>query len=310
MAMIEIRSILCPTDFSEFSRHALDHALAIAKWYHSKITLLHVCSIAPGPVYSPGIGIAPTSLLTLEDRDAALAAMRRFAETEAGPDAPIAFDVAEGNPANEILDRARTRTSDLIVMGTHGRSGFERLLLGSVTEKVLRKATCPVLSVPPRAPDVVPTPPALFRNILCPVDFSACSIEALRYAMSLAQASGARLTVGHVIEMPPEVPVDEHETIMSWPRSLSEYVTMAEIDRAARLKELLAGAGRNSGAISTLLARGKAYREILRIATEQSTDLIVIGIHGRGAADLLFLGSTTQHVLRQATCPVLTIRSR
>lgn len=65
--------------------------------------------------------------------------MRRFAETEAGPDARIGFDVAEGNPANEILDRAKTRGSDLIVMGTHGRSGFERLLLGSATEKVLRK---------------------------------------------------------------------------------------------------------------------------------------------------------------------------
>ena len=199
--MTEIHRILCPTDFSEFSRHALDHSLAIANLYHSRITLLHVCAVAPGAVYAPGIGVAPSSLLTVEDRDAALAAMHRFAETEAGPDAPMEFEVAEGNAATEILDRARRHASDLIVMGTHGRSGFERLLLGSVTEKVLRKAACPVLSVPRRAPDVVPTPsfgdrsgrpeqsrgaPVLFRKIVCPVDFSDSSTEALQYALSLA----------------------------------------------------------------------------------------------------------------------------
>jgi nucleotide-binding universal stress UspA family protein len=149
----------------------------------------------------------------------------------------------------------------------------------------------------------------LYSKILCPVDFSDYSIAALKLAMSLAKESGARLTVVNVIEMPTEVPVDEHETLISWPRSLREYVATAEADRAARLNELIADAARTDRPISTVLAIGKAYQEILRITAEQSTELIVIGIHGRGAADLLFLGSTTQHVLRQATCPVLTIRS-
>lgn len=306
--MIEIRRILCPTDFSEFSRHALDRALAIATLYHSTITLLHVCPLTAGAIYSPGIGVAPTSLLTVEDRDAALAAMRQFAETEVGPDASIGFAIAEGSPANEILDRARTQASDLLVMGTHGRSGFERFLLGSVTEKVLRKAPCPVLTVPPRVADVVPTPAARLKNIVCPVDFSDSSAEALNYAISLANESGGRLTVVHVIEMPPELPIEEHETIFSSPRSLPEYVVMAKADRSGRLKEMITNAGGAEGSISIVLATGKAYREILRIAAEQSADLIVVGIHGRGAADVFFLGSTTQHVVRQATCPVLTIR--
>jgi nucleotide-binding universal stress UspA family protein len=148
----------------------------------------------------------------------------------------------------------------------------------------------------------------LYSKILCPVDFSDYSIAALKYAMSLAKESGARLTVVNVIEMPPDVPVDEHETLISWPRSLREYVAMAEADRAARLKELIGDTARADRPISTVLATGKAYEEILRIAAEQSTELIVLGIHGRGAASLLFLGSTTQHVVRQATCPVLTIR--
>jgi nucleotide-binding universal stress UspA family protein len=308
--MIEIRSILCPTDFSEFSRHSLDHALAIAKLYHSTVTLLHVCPLTPGVVYAPGVGVAPTSLLTVADRHAALMAMRRFAEMEAGTDASIGFAVAEGNPANEILDRARTTASDLLVMGTHGRSGFERLLLGSVTEKVLRKASCPVLTVPQRAPDVVPTPGAWFKNVVCPVDFSDSSTQALEYAISLADQSRGQLTVVHVIEIPPELPIEEHETIFSSPHSLREYVAMAEVDRTSRLKEMIANAGAREGSISIVVASGKAYREILRIAAGQSADLIAIGIHGRGAANLFFMGSTTQHVVRQATCPVLTIRSR
>jgi nucleotide-binding universal stress UspA family protein len=119
--MIEIRGILCPTDFSDFSLHALDHALAIAHNYKSTITLLHVCPVAAGAVYAPGIAVAPSSFLTIEDRDAALAAMQRFAATEAGPDAPISFEVAEGSAATEILDRARSRRSDLDCDG-HARA--------------------------------------------------------------------------------------------------------------------------------------------------------------------------------------------
>ena len=105
--------------------------------------------------------------------------------------------------------------SDLLVMGTHGRSGFERLVLGSVTEKVLRKAACPVLSVPRNVGDVVPAPPVLFTRILCAVDFSDCSINALNHAMSLGQEADARLTVLHVIELPPELPPDLHENVLT-----------------------------------------------------------------------------------------------
>jgi nucleotide-binding universal stress UspA family protein len=306
--MVEIRGILCPIDFSDFSRHALDHALAIAHHYQSTITLLHVCPVAASVVYAPEIAVAPSSFLSLEDRDAALAAMRRFAADEAGPGARISFEVAEGRAATEILDRARSRDSDLIVMGTHGRSGFERLLLGSVTEKVLRMATCPVLSVPRRVADAVPAPPVLFQRILCAVDFSDCATNALSYATSLASAAGARLTVVHVIEIPPEVSPTEHETLLSWPKSLNEYVAQAEEERRRMLTELVPDSGRSTCAVETVLAKGKADREILRVAAEQSSDLIVIGIHGRGAADLVFMGSTTQHVVRQAACPVLTLR--
>ena len=89
--------------------------------------------------------------------------------------------------------------ADLLVIGTHGRSGFERLVLGSVTEKVLRKASCPVLTVPKRLPDAVPVGPVLFKRILCPVDFSESSLHALSYAVSMAQEADGQLTVLHVV---------------------------------------------------------------------------------------------------------------
>jgi nucleotide-binding universal stress UspA family protein len=306
--MIQIQRVLCPIDFSDFSRRALDHAVAIAKWYQSTITLLHVSPVVPVAAYAPGSGMPPYAALTPEDREALLASMKRFAEAGAGPSVPIEFDIAEGHTAAEILAKANAIPADLLVMGTHGRSGFERLVLGSVTEKVLRKASCPVLSVPPGVPDAVPAPPVLFKHIVCALDFSDCSMHALNYAMSLAQEADARLTVVHVIELPPDVPREVHEPELAGPRNLREYLALAEEDRRARLKDAIPDSVRAYCAVDTVLTTGKPYREVLRVASEQKGDLIVIGIHGRGAADLLFFGSTAQHVVRQATCPVLTLR--
>jgi nucleotide-binding universal stress UspA family protein len=193
-------------------------------------------------------------------------------------------------------------------MGTHGRSGFERLVLGSVTEKVLRKAACPVLTVPKAVPDVVPAPPVLFKRIICAIDFSDCSMHALNYAMSLAQEADAHLTVMHVIELPPDVPREVHETVLAGPRNLREYLALAEEDARARLKEAIPDSVRAYCTVDTVQPTGKPYREILRVAEEQTADLIVIGIHGRGPVDRLLFGSTAEHLVRQASCPVLTLR--
>ena len=103
----------------------------------------------------------------------------------------------------EILAQADRLQSNLVVMGTHGRSGFERLFLGSTAEKVLRKARCPVMTVPPKAPDAMASGLAPFKRIVCGIDFSKSSHVALDYAMSLAQENGAALAVVHVIEIHP-----------------------------------------------------------------------------------------------------------
>lgn len=307
--MIHIRRILCPTDFSDFSRHALDHAVAIAKWYESTITLLHVCTVVPVSAYAPGGGVVPSAMLTQQDREALLASMARFAEGEGGTSVPVDFEIAEGHPATEIIAKANGMPADLLVLGTHGRSGFERLVLGSVTERILRKAACPVLSVPPGTPDAVPRPSVLFKRIVCAVDFSDSSMRALNYAMSLAQEADAHLTVVHAIELPADVPREVHEYVPDWSRTLREYAARAEEDARARLRDAVPENVRAYCTVETVLAAGTPYREILRVASQGPSDLIVIGIGGRGGADRFFFGSTANHVVREASCPVLTLRT-
>jgi nucleotide-binding universal stress UspA family protein len=306
--MIEIKRILCPIDFSDHARLALDHAVAVARWYESSLTLLHVCAAIPVAAYAPGTLNLPSAVLTPADRDVLLASMRRLAADEGVGDLPVHLEVVEGNTVGEILFAAERLQSDLLVMGTHGRSGFERLVLGSVTEKVLRKAGCPVLSVPRGTKDAVPATPVVFKEILCAIDFSDCSMNALNYAMSLAQETDARLTVLHVLELTPDWPPRAAGEVEVWSQRITDYIAAAEQDRRERLAAAVPDRVRAYCTVETVMANGTPYREILRVAEERASGLIVIGIHGRSAADVLFFGSTAQHVVRRATCPVLTIR--
>ena len=192
-----IHRLLCPTDFSEVSDHALQQAAALARWYKARLTVLHVRhTVTPHPDMPAGEPMAPwleteTEALRKKTTEACRAII------DAGT--PVDIAVLHGEPVPLILAMADSLPADLIVMGTHGTSGFQHLLLGSVTEKVLRKATCPVLTVPPRALTAAPRP---FTSVLCGVDFSDCSIKAVQFAASIARQSGATLTLLHVLEWP------------------------------------------------------------------------------------------------------------
>ena len=300
--MIEIKRILCPIDFSDFSQRAVDHALAIARWYESTVTLLHVRALVPIAPTAPEM--LPPMALTAEERDELMGALSRY--LPASPGVTIDRDVVEGHAATEILEQAKSLPSDLIILGTHGRTGFERLLLGSVTERVMRKAPCPVLSVP-RQPEIATPATPLFKRILCAVDFSDCSMRALDYAVSMAQEADARLTVLHVFDL--EGAMSEHWRDRLTPPSLRKELETLESERRDRLARAIPANVSSYCDVQTVMASGTPYREILRVAGEQSSELIVMGVHGRNAADMLFFGSTTNHVVRQAPCPVLTIRT-
>jgi nucleotide-binding universal stress UspA family protein len=208
----------------------------------------------------------------------------------------------------EILRNARRVGAGLIVMGTHGLGGFERFVLGSVTEKVLRKATCPVLTVPPRTHSTSRFP---FTRVLVAIDFSDWSLAALAFASSLAHESDAALTLVHVVDWPwREPPPPDLATLPSeQAAALDEYRRYAERSAGNRMEALIADDGQSRGhPVRCRVLHGKPYVEILRMAAEENSDLIVLGVHGRNPVDLALFGSTANQIVRRATCPVLTLR--
>jgi nucleotide-binding universal stress UspA family protein len=298
-AMIKISRILCPVDFSEFSRHALEEALTLARHYGAGVVALHAYNMPMTMAAVAGDGgFVPVLPPLTADQAEQEALMEKFLASVLAGDVRLTSEVVQGAAVATILDRALTLPADLIVMGTHGRSGVDRMLMGSVTERVLRKAACPVLTVPIRS-----TSAPEFHRILCPIDFSRSSKQALKYAVSIAQETRAHLAVLHVIEMLPDA--DSYQfRLWNVPELRAQVLSDARNELAASIPPETA----MTCEIEQRIESGKPYKQILKVAAEMRADLIVIGVHGRGAADLLLFGSTTQHVVRQAACPVLTMR--
>jgi nucleotide-binding universal stress UspA family protein len=299
---MRIDRILCPVDYSEFSRHAVDQALAIRHWYGGRLTVLHVVPGVEGlltdPIpapHSPHVA-TPADLVLLRQQAA------RFVAAESG-DLSVDVKVVIGRVVDEVVREAELLPADMVVMGSHGRSGFDRLMLGSVTERVLRKASCPVLIVPRRAPDAVPAGPVPYRHVVCAIDFSPSSVKALEYAVSIAGKAGARVTAFHAVEL---ARVFE-PTVIAGPDTMSYYQSLAA-DARERLRRLLASHTPIDVYVEGVLGKGSPYQEILRVAAEQSADLVVLGAHG-GLAGRLAFGSTVNQVVRQADCPVVTVRA-
>ncbi len=201
--------------------------------------------------------------------------------------------------AGAILEYAAEHNIDLITLGTHGRRGLRRLLLGSVAEEVVRLAPCPVLTVPERAGG---TTPGQVRRILVPVDFSEHARLALSHASQLAALYGARLELLHVIAevvypdfYPPLVP------------PLGAVSDELRERSQTRLRDLLAQVPHPDA--DTHVGSGPAAHEIVRFAEDLPADLIVIASHGLTGIRHMLLGSVTEQVVRRAPCPVFTVKT-
>jgi len=291
-----IKKILCAIDRSPSSLQAFGYAIAVAKWQSARLNLLEVIEEAP----SPGISRAPASDgVPNETRRTLERDLRRVLTARRASDVKVEISMRKGNVVQEILSQARTSRPDLLVIGTHGRGGVQRLVLGSVAEKVLRLATCPVLTVRSgvrlarrrRSP---------FETILCPTDFSAAANRAVAYAKRLAQEADAKLIVMTAVEWP------FGEAVISG--AVAELRNSIESDASEALARLLPRSA-NGPRTQTIVALGKAGDAIVKIARGRSADLIVMGVSGRGALDVAVLGSTAHHVIREGTWPVLTVRT-
>jgi nucleotide-binding universal stress UspA family protein len=296
---MKLGRILCPIDFSDGARHALEHATVIAGFYRSRIDALHV--VTPLMLTASGVTSAGEELREL-DRLRRLTSEECAAATSKGISTDALVDI--GQPGPVIVERAATLPADLIVMGTHGISGFQRLVLGSVTEHVLRKAACPVLTVRARAHVTARVP---YMRVLCAVDFSDASMNAARWASSLAQESGAALVFVHVLEWPWEEPPPPTITGVEQAGALAEFRRYSE-EAAKRRLESLVPDSIPASRVTARVENGKPHVQIVRVAEEEQADVIVIGVHGRNPVDMALFGSTTNQVVRRAPCPVLTLR--
>lgn len=147
--MIELNRILLPTDFSEYSKPAVDYACALADKFGAELHLVHVLQDLVATVPEPGLAFPPPGDYMKELQTAAEAALQKILDPEWEKGKAVVRETRQGPPFVEIIRYARENDIDLIVMGTHGRSGLAHVLLGSVAEKVVRKAGCPVLTVRP-----------------------------------------------------------------------------------------------------------------------------------------------------------------
>jgi nucleotide-binding universal stress UspA family protein len=202
--------------------------------------------------------------------------------------------VGQGMSADSILALAEAQEVDLIVMGTHGRRGFDRLMVGSVTERVLREAACPVLAVH-RSPDSLSSREqqdlAHLNRILFCTDFSENSQRAFGRALSLTTEYNAELTLLHVLE---DIPGGS---------SLEEATATA----MEQLHKLIPPERPKAGTIKAMVRIGSPYQQIIQLALEARTDVVIMAVRGRGALNLAVFGSTTYRTIQLGPCPVLAV---
>ncbi len=271
-------SILCPIDFSEHSAAALRMAANLAASTHAGLTLMHA-SILPAPPYFTESQIAELSQQFQDDLKEADRALEEFA-ARVCPGCHAERVVVDMMPVDAILKTAHDRGTDLLVLGTHGRSGFNRFLLGSVAERLLRESTIPMVTV--RETSGAAAGARSIQKILCPVDDSPAAKYALQAAARLATSLNAELTALHVVEAHA---ADRRPDLCSW---------LSEGDRqACRVQEIVDW--------------GESADRILNTASQSSYDLVVIGAQHHLFADTTVLGTTTVRVVRHSPIPVLTI---
>ncbi len=290
--MRSLNHILLARDFSSGSDRAMQYALDLAARTEATLHLLHA------DVLHAAEGETDPSKLT-EDLDALGGTLSKPIDDISTVEA-VRRDVAPG-PA--ILSYADEHDIDLIAMGTHGRRGAHRLLLGSVAEEVVRRAQQPVLTV--RGPDDTQAADVgTLRRILVPLDFSDPSREALRTAHEWAALYGAEIDVLHVIEedMHPAFYVGGVSSIYDVEPNLNEKVRSTLNDF---VEEVLGPTDRVTPHVRT----GAAASVIATFVDDHAVDLVALSTHGRTGLKRFFLGSVAEKVARHVPCPVLTLKT-
>ena len=300
---ISLKRILVATDFSEASKVALHYAAAMAERHGSKIYVTHVVP----PVPRTFIPIEPALPESDTDRTQAELDLQNFASSGLLERIDHETLLERGSIQNVLSEQIRQHEIDLLVLGTHGRSGIRTLFLGSVAEAIFRQVSCPVLTVGP-AVAIEPKDAGHVRQILFATDFGSASLAALPYAISLAKEDAAQLVMLHVLAPIPTLnaspPWYSRAELMEQQKPARQRI----LDRLAQLipkDEHLSFAAEFAAPFDTL------PWGILNVAEEREADLIVMGVNRpafvRASAHMPW--AVAHEIVRYAKCPVLTVRS-
>jgi len=277
--------VLVPTDFSDLSSLALQYAHRLAKCFDAGLLVLYAEPFLP-PVEFTSRQVADLVGELELSRQAARQHLDKHVTAKLPGVASVETLVIDGRTVPAILNTAREREAGLIVMGTHGRSGLSRVMLGSVTERVLREIEMPVLTVRPN-PSSLGEASSISKKILCPVNFTPIAQKALNHAVALAECFGAELQVLHV---------DETGTARAMERKQKE-----------ELRRWIPEQSRTHCQIQEVVKQGEAAVEILKAVRSGGCDLIVLGVQHKRFFDSTVIGTTTVRVIRHAPCPVFAV---
>ncbi|HXL23555.1 MAG TPA: universal stress protein [Candidatus Dormibacteraeota bacterium] len=286
---IQLKNILFATDFSHAAAAALPFAAEIAQRFGAKLYAVHAKT--PENYALPVTEVWPVAnaLLERETQELRQTLHNQF------PGGESEVLTAEGGVWGVVEAAAAEKKADLIVVGTSGRRGIGKFILGSVAEEILRRATCPVLTVGPHS-SCHPPREAKFRKIVYATDFGDGSPVAAAYAVALAQEHQAHLTLLHVIE-----------------HTKTGLVRPEELEKAAleRLRDLLGAEAELWCEPRAIVRHGAAAEKILEVAEQDQADLIVLGVRSvKGVVIATHLSPAVAHrVISHALCPVLTVRA-
>lgn len=284
--MIHVKTIMVPVDFSEPSKKAVNYGLSLAVEFEARLVLAHITSF------------------DTQSYEAAKMRLLQLIPPEYRDRLNHQIIVKAGDVRQELLGIIEEETADLVVMGSRGRSYFERMLLGSVTERMLRKLHVPVLTVSHLDPEKEIHKPGVvpLRRILYATDLADGTEAGLEFSVRLARGLDAHLTVLHVV-----TGMDAAFQGIETAAYLPDYAAELRAQAAERLDRLAALVSDGSVPISTVLAEGVPHQTINRIAEQNNDDLIVINLQGKGRIERALLGTTAERVVRTAAVPVLSL---
>lgn len=297
---IELKNIICTTDFSDVSNAAIPFGIALAKEFGAKLFLCHVIDLSSVAMYGEGF-VAPLEQET-KIADYAHEDLRKLIG-----DHPVDWEplIPVGHTAGEIARLAEEKNADLVVSATQGRSGLKRFVLGSVTERLMRTLPCPLLVIRGLERDYVASMDKEigFQRILVGCDFSPDSELTFQYGVSLAQEFQSEVHLAHVIE--PAVYKDLLRAPMDQTEGFEQDLRK-KLNK--KLAEMIPEEVHNWCTSKTIILAGHPHKELTKYAVVNDVDLIVLGVRGHGLVETLFVGSTTDRVVRKAPCPVLSVR--